>query len=442
MKRALTAALLVLCLALSGCSILDGSGIEGQLRPPRVIGDEEAVQEALDDYIDGDYILTYPRSGDHRAAFLMQDMDGDGENEAICFYRFADSNTHVLLLKQNKDIWEPVDDIVGTGTDIYWVTFGDMRGDGARQLLVGWGIYNNTRDRQAILYDVTADGMKVMLEVSAAAVFFGKVTATDSDSLLLYRIDDNKAAASAILMCWQDGLLSQQGEIALDGHIRSCGTPRLAKLADGVNGVFLDAYKDNNSTITELVYWDGERLNNPFYDPTTNANTVTVRETSRTSSVVSTDINRDGFWEWPSNRRLLGYQESDFAQSQWLTGWMRYDYATGKPVKVMDTVINAIDGYYLVLEEGWMGETAATDRLTVTYDAAKHRLELKEVQNGTMGSTILRIVPKGRELSELAGWETLNVSATETASYTVSYRVKNDLGLTETRVRYMLAAWL
>jgi hypothetical protein len=37
-----------------------------------VTGDEEAVQEALDDYIDGDYILTYPRSGDHRAAFFAR----------------------------------------------------------------------------------------------------------------------------------------------------------------------------------------------------------------------------------------------------------------------------------------------------------------------------------------------------------------------------------
>ena len=190
------------------------------------------------------------------------------------------------------------------------------------------------------------------------------------------------------------------------------------------------------------MYWDGVRLNNPFYDPTTNTNTVTVREASRTSAVVATDINNDGFWEWPSNRRLVGYQESNYAQSQWLTSWMRYDYATGKPVKVMDTIVNAIDGYYLVLEEDWMGETVATDRLTMTYNASSHLLEFKEVQNGTTGSSVLRIVPEGRNLGELAGWETFTVSVTETASYTVSYRTKNSLGLTEERVRYMLAAWL
>ena len=437
-----TALVLVLCILLSGCSFLDGSGIEGQLRPPRVTGDEEAVQEALDDYIDGDYILTYPRSGDYRAAFLMQDMNGDGVEEAVCFYRLADSNTHVLILRQAGEKWEPIDDIEGTGTDIYRVTFGDMRGDGARQLLVGWGIYNNSRDRHVIIYDVTDSGLKVMLEASAAAVFFGRVTDEAQDSLLLYRIDDNTETATAILMSWQQGILSQQGEIALDGHIRSCGVPRLAKLADGVNGIFMEAYKDNNSTITELVYWDEGRLNNPFYDPTTNTNTVTVREASRNSAVVATDLNRDGAWEWPTTRRLLGYQESEYAHSQWLTSWMRYDYTTSKPAKVMDTIVNTVDGYYLVLEPEWVGETAATDRLTVIYDAAKHLMEVKEVQNGVAGSTVLRIAPEGWELGELSGWETFTVSVTETASYTVSFRVKNSLGLTEARVRYMLAAWL
>ncbi|MBQ8752202.1 MAG: hypothetical protein IJZ13_03755, partial [Clostridia bacterium] len=114
-RRWLAAACAASMLLCSGCSLLENSGdLAEQLRPPRLTGQQETLQQALDDYVTDDYVLTYPRSGDHRSAFLLQDMDGDGTDEAICFYRLSEGNTHVLLLRREGEGWKPQNDLQGS----------------------------------------------------------------------------------------------------------------------------------------------------------------------------------------------------------------------------------------------------------------------------------------------------------------------------------------
>ena len=199
-RRWLAAACAASMLLCSGCSLLENSGdLAEQLRPPRLTGQQETLQQALDDYVTDDYVLTYPRSGDHRSAFLLQDMDGDGTDEAICFYRLSEGNTHVLLLRREGEGWKPQNDLQGSSVDIDWVAFGDMRGNGGSQLLVGWGIYNNDRDRQVILYDQREEGLSSLFDSTCAAAYFGDVMKSGRDTLLLYHIDDGNERVTASL---------------------------------------------------------------------------------------------------------------------------------------------------------------------------------------------------------------------------------------------------
>ena len=434
---------LVVCLVMllcSGCSLLDNGDLAERLRPPRLTGQQETLQQALDTYVVEDYVLTYPRSGDHRAAFLLEDMDGDGVDEAICFYRLKEGNSHVLMLKRDEDNWMPVNDIQGSSADIYWVAWGDMHGDGGHQLLVGWGIYNNDRDRQVILYGKGETGLTALFEAPCAAAFLGDVTATRRDTLLLYRIDDGASKVTVELMALQDGSVTQLSSMRLDGYIRSFGTPQLVPLSDTLSGVFVDGYKDANSITTELVYWDGERLIVPFYDTTTNTNTVTARESRGSQLLTCMDVNGDGRWEWPQNRRLVGYQTAEIREAQFMTSWMYYDPEIGQAQKGLDSLVNTADRYLLTLEPEWVGNTADDDRLTMRYTAATHLLEIQEVSDGVVGETILCIAPTAYRVEPPAEGTTMTVSLSDSASFTVWYRTENGLGLTPERIRYMLIA--
>ena len=70
-RRWLPAVLAGLCaLLLSGCNAL-GLDVEDYLRPPKSTGEQEAIQQALETYIEAhaekggvtDYILKYPKEG-------------------------------------------------------------------------------------------------------------------------------------------------------------------------------------------------------------------------------------------------------------------------------------------------------------------------------------------------------------------------------------------
>ena len=58
------------------------------------------------------YSLKYPKSGDHRSAFVFHDIDGDGEEEAIVFYEPSIDNTaRIVLLDRQDGVWRSLCDL-------------------------------------------------------------------------------------------------------------------------------------------------------------------------------------------------------------------------------------------------------------------------------------------------------------------------------------------
>ncbi len=80
---------------LSSCG-LTGS-VESLLMPPIVSEDQEAVYDALMDDTGRNITLVYPRTGDYRSAFIFRDLDGDGTDEAVAFYRSEGESSNVRV---------------------------------------------------------------------------------------------------------------------------------------------------------------------------------------------------------------------------------------------------------------------------------------------------------------------------------------------------------
>ena len=80
------------CLLLTGCSIPmpeETVQVEELLRAPRLAGDYGALQTALNDWLGESAQLKYPLQGDLLSPFVLQDFDGDGEQDAAVFYTTA-----------------------------------------------------------------------------------------------------------------------------------------------------------------------------------------------------------------------------------------------------------------------------------------------------------------------------------------------------------------
>ena len=98
---------------LTGCAV--GTSVDNLLKPPQLSVEQEQIYQALQNAVGNNITLQYPRSGDNLSAFIVCDMDDDGEDEAMVFYKktgltTAENNLRLNVLDQIDDGWMSVCD--------------------------------------------------------------------------------------------------------------------------------------------------------------------------------------------------------------------------------------------------------------------------------------------------------------------------------------------
>jgi len=136
-KRLLAAAVSVLML----CSCSMSMSVADMLEPPRMTEQQSAIYDALETAIGTDsFKLKYPRSGKNLSACTLQDLDGDGKEEAVVFYELESGGstaTWISILTQQDGGWKSVKQISGEAGEIDRLDFASILGK-TKTVLVGW----------------------------------------------------------------------------------------------------------------------------------------------------------------------------------------------------------------------------------------------------------------------------------------------------------------
>ncbi len=380
----LAAVVLAVTCLMTGCNAI-GLNVESQLFPPDGGGKQEAIRAALNSYIlshtasgeTEDYTLKYPSDGEYLSAFITLDQvkgrtvlspnktaspsatetDVAASDTAIAFYRRNTENAlvHINLLKrQSDDSWISVADIEGKGEAVNRVDFGDLNNDGMPELLIGWSLYN-TRDSRVSIYNLGNDLTNFSFVAPYTDLVIADFTDDGADDLLLLNILTGTHLASAQLYSFDEKGAVAQGNIMLDSEIISFGEYTVAVLSDGINGVFLDCYKEQRAMITELIYWEDGQLCAPLCDQTAQLNSVTTRELL----ITSRDIDGDGMMEWPVTTRMPGFEDAETAEALWRVEWCSWNHSAKRLETEFIGLIPAKDSYMLRLREEWQDLPAA-----------------------------------------------------------------------------------
>ncbi len=359
------AALLSVCLLLSGCSMI-GADVENQLIPPQNDKEQNAMQAALHTYLQNqNFVLTYPTGGAYQTPFVVlnqiqkptlitteptEDSSEDTsllDGWGVVFYRFQTGNTktHIHLLKKAKNgSWETVADLEGFGEQIGDVNFADLTGDGFPELLVGWTLYG-TEDKRLAIYRLDEQLSSVVCELTYSALLTGSLTSDNAEDIVLIRTNGNDAQVWARLFSLADDRVLFRGETRLDSGIRQITGMTLARISPAVTGMFMDCEKEAGTEITELIYWTDASLESPLSDEGNDLNTVSVRNIP----IRSRDIDGDGALEWPALSSKGSY-----------TIWYSYDFRSGEIVEKLTSVVNLKDGYLIRLRPEWVDSDTFT----------------------------------------------------------------------------------
>ena len=196
-QRMLTAAVgLLLLLSASGCGFsLSPTDLYSL---PQLPEEYTELNSSLNQLLESGAEYAAPVSGSNIQPVQLEDLDGDGEEEALAFFRNSadEKPLKIYIFTAGKQGYEQAAVIEGTGTSIYSIAYEDLDQDGRKELLVGWRV---TTDLQAL-------SREEILDMVWGRDYFGELKIVDVNiRRLRLKIEDNVQNPTYITTVWGYG---------------------------------------------------------------------------------------------------------------------------------------------------------------------------------------------------------------------------------------------
>lgn len=377
LKRILSIVLVVTMLLLtSGCS-LNFFSTDSLLKPPALTGKSGEVQEAFNKLMSGkNFQLKTPSKGEYKSAFVLYDFDNDSEEEALVFYTDSstDTSVRIAVLDCVKNTWILIDDINGSGSGVYDVTFPDLNGDNLPEIVVGWTLFDNKFTKMLTVYGVDCKNDNVLKIETLANEYFNSKAYIDLNSngnpdLLLVYLDDSGEVQNSYFRAFslEDGnVIVKFSELLLDSSITSVSAINYDYIIlddKEYTRVFIDCLKSDTSIFTEVISWDllTSKAGRVIQDP--------AKTTLRSSKLLTCDIDNDGNFEIPVTTKFFSEKkESSIVISGVVYNFTMLEWENleeDKSVNEIKTFYNPIHSYLFKFPWG--------DNLTVKFDKIENQ---------------------------------------------------------------------
>ncbi len=385
MKRKLWLLLGLVLPLLTGCMM--SASVDELYALPQLPEEYKSLSSRLSEILALGAEYAAPQAGGNLAPVQMVDLDGDGVDEALGFFRNSSEERplKVHIFRAVDDDYQQAAVIDGSGTAIHSVRYEDMDGDGMREVLVSWQVSAEVRT-------VSVYGTRGLEPLQLMSAPYARYEVADLDGdgdqeLVVLRSDDTEAGLSlADYYDWDSAYssLQLQSTARLSGTVASLQRMQLGTLQEGEPAVFITsrvaAADDTTNAVTDILIYRHPELTNIVLREDTGVSTQIFRY----MNVASMDINGDGALDVPRPVRLLSETGED---TYWKLYWHSYR-ADGTDRREAVTYHNPSDGWYLLIPENWDGYFTVRQN---NISPAIHATTFYSVTARTMGDELMTI---------------------------------------------------
>lgn len=314
-----------------------------------------------------------PVSGANLQPVQLADLDGDGREEAVAFFRNAgdEKPLKIYIFNAKEDTYDLSAVIEGSGTAIYSVAYSDMDGDGRTELAVGWRV--NADLLALTVYALHPEGPEELVRTDYVRYSIVDMDRNDLQELVVLRANQ-EGEAVADYYGWQDGGLAVKSSARISitmAELSQQGRVSPGTLEDGLPALFITGVTEVPRAITDILTLRNGELANVAVSDTTGVSA----EIAPFCSLYPADINGDGVTEVPRPEPLPNWYEGD--QPYQRIDWRSYD-SQGEVTLVQSTYHSMEDGWYLRLRSEWrdqilVSRSLSQDEVSVTFFIAGSR---------------------------------------------------------------------
>lgn len=360
--------------------------IDSLMGPPKLEGENLAIQLAFESSVEEEYKLKSPIGGDYRSAYIFKDLDSDFQEEVIVFYS-AESAIDIIrmnVLKKIDGSWKSVADYESSHNEIHQVNFADLNNDKKNEIIVGWSVYQNELSRQLNVYKIFDTDEIVIANIFDSPYTEFEVLDVNGDlrqDIIIF--DADKTAESGTyslnMVNYIDNKFNLAQAIPIDSSITSIKSIKYDFDAENNSRrIFIDGYKSDSSLITDCIYYD--RDINSFERLSLNGVTVSS-VSSRNTNVFCDDIDTDGMVEFPIIKQIpksrVITEGSDQLQLQNLVEWTSSH--NGEYTTINSRIINSKSNYTIEIPE------RLVDKITVSNNHKSNTMTFYELLTDEAG---------------------------------------------------------
>ena len=326
---------LCICLLLTGsaCSMSEVS-IDELMRPPQLSQSRQQVQSTVSRLLGSTVQLVSPAGGEHRSSINLADLNGDGQNEAICFFVESDSKLiSVLLLAKQGEKWQEAGRLKGDATAVDKLEIADLDDDGTAELIVGWSYLAGSDRTLEVLRNSEGKLSSLYRER------YSQFEIIEGTLPCIVSVDLGGDAAS--LLGYKGHKISALSTTPLDPRITAFTAITVAETSAGRPAVYLDTQLEDQSYHTEILAINetGYLENRLFTDGTGGI--------SRPLNIRCSDIDGDGIPEVPY---CAAMEQGEGAS--YYTYWSKFNGT--ELLEPLTTFTGTADGFYFVYPEDWI----------------------------------------------------------------------------------------